>query len=116
MAFKLCENYNLVQNRIYRRAHHLSGPAFSGTRSTVYDIYIVYQMTALKVQHISKVSGEKVHYLSSGSQKLKAAHPVNFVYRFLGKHIKNCQLSKFLLTPWCVMTYCVSGVCCKYIL
>ena len=47
-------------------------------------------------EYISKFVG-KTHYLGETTQKLKAAHPVNYFPWFLGKNIKTCPPSKLFL-------------------
>ena len=44
-----------------------------------------------------KVSGEKHIILVRVLKNMKAAHPVNYFLRFLGKNIKNCPPSKLFL-------------------
>ena len=47
----------------------------------------------LKGQHLFKFPG-KTHYFGLGYLKLKAAQPVNYFPRFLGKNIKDYPPSK----------------------
>ena len=45
--------------------------------------------------------GIQTYYSSYGTQKLKAAHPVNYYPSFFGKNIKSCPPSKcFLVYAW----------------
>ena len=76
-----------------------------------YYFVIANDSIEIKGLHFSPFPG-KTHYLGLGYSKLKAAHQVNYIPRFLGKNIKNYPPSKLFLFTFLVQwLYFLINIC-----